>query len=90
MSLEDGAGNVETGDNTTQIALSEPTCGTTLATVQVVNGVAQFPGVRLYTTGTGLKLHALSDTLLSTDSAAFDVQFSAEYLFANGFESCMP
>ena len=91
VSVEDSAGDVETGDNATQISLSVNACGNAvLGTVQVVNGVALFPNVRLYATGTGLKLHALSDTTLSADSSLFDVLTNGDFLFADGFESCMP
>jgi hypothetical protein len=92
VSVEDALGNVVTTDNTTQIALSVNACGSTsLGTVTVTNGVAQFTNLQFLKVNTGLKLHATSNPVLTpADSNAFDVQSDGDKIFADGFDGCVP
>ncbi|MGA9334485.1 MAG: hypothetical protein WBV39_09420 [Rudaea sp.] len=91
VSVESAGGVVISSDNTTQISLSVDACGSiSLGTATVVNGAAQFAALPFYTPVTGLQIHASSDTGLSVDSMAFDVQANADLVFADGFESCRP
>ena len=92
VSVEDAVGNVVTTDNTTQITLSVNACGsTTLTTVAVTNGVAQFTNLSFLKVHTGLQLHATSSPVLTAaDSNAFDVQADGNKIFADGFDGCVP
>ena len=91
--VTDAFGNVETGDDTTQVSISVNACGTTpLGTATVTGGTVAFAGLRFYTVTdpAQLHLHATSDTMLSGDSDMFVIQANHDAVFWNGFEGCVP
>jgi Pro-kumamolisin, activation domain len=92
VSIEDGFGNVETNDNTTQVIISVNACGDVpLATITVNGGVAQFSNLVFYSVANSLQLHAISNPVLaSADSGTFNVSANGDYLLHNGFEGCVP
>ncbi|MHB1584041.1 MAG: beta strand repeat-containing protein, partial [Acidimicrobiales bacterium] len=79
VAVEDGYGNVETGDSTTTVALAigtNPSSGTLTggAAVTVVNGVATFSGLSIDNTGTGYTLTATSTpSYTSATSTSFTI-----------------
>jgi subtilisin family serine protease len=94
VSIEDSNNNVVTSDNTTQIKLVRTTCSGTVpvggALLKVTNGVASFPGLTLYTSGSNVQLQALGTDSFSATSTAFTVSANPDFIFRNGFESCSP
>jgi len=91
VSIEDGAGNVLTNDNTTQVSIGIDFCGgTTLGTATVKQGVASF-AVRVYTVAVGTTLQATSDPVAQTaNSNFFHAITNVDMLFPGGFEACVP
>jgi subtilase family serine protease len=79
VAVEDANGNVETGDNVTQISLAigtNPSGGTLTggSAVTVSSGVATFSGLFIDNAGTGYTLTALSaPSYTGVTSAAFDI-----------------
>jgi hypothetical protein len=91
VSIEDASSRVVPSDSTTQISIVDGLCGTTLASAIVNAGVAQFNNLAFRTASSNLHLHAISNPVLtSADSAAFNVQANPDWLFWNGFETCVP
>jgi len=91
VSVTDASNRVVQSDSTTQVSLVDSLCGTTLATVTVNAGVAEFSGLSFRTVASGRHLHAISNPVLSSaDSALFDVQSNPDWLFDSGFEACVP
>jgi hypothetical protein len=91
VSIEDASNRVVPSDTTTQISIVDSLCGTTLATATVNAGVAQFTNLRFHTVSTNRHLHAISSPVLtSADSTAFNVLANSDWLFWNGFETCVP
>jgi hypothetical protein len=95
VEVRDISNTLQSSDNSTQVTLSVPICGSTqLATfgpVTVAGGVATFTNVgpHFYTIASGLQLGAQSAPAYSPDtSSAFDVLANADILFAAGFENC--
>jgi outer membrane protein assembly factor BamB len=79
VAVEDASGNVETGDNATQVSLAigtNPSGGTLTggAAVTVTSGVATFPALSINNTGTGYTLTASSTpSYTGATSAAFNI-----------------
>ena len=91
VSIEDSVGNVETADNATQITLSTNVCSNALLrTVTVSGGVAQFPNLRFYTSGSSRQLIAQASIGLGVSSTTFTVQANPDLIFADAFASCTP
>jgi subtilisin family serine protease len=94
VSIQDSNNNVVTSDNTTQIKLVRTTCSQIVpvggALRKVTNGVATFPGLTLHTSGSNVQLQALGTDTFSATSSAFTVSANPDFIFRNGFESCIP
>jgi len=91
VSMQDAAGNVETGDATTQITLATNICSNlVLRVVTASAGVAQFPNLRFYTPGTGRQLTAQSSTGFGISSTSFSVLANTDLLFDDAFATCTP
>ncbi len=79
VAVEDSSGNIETGDNSTTVALAfgnNPGVGTLTggSAVTVISGVATFSGVSINKTGTGYTLTASSiPSFTVTTSTSFDI-----------------
>jgi hypothetical protein len=78
VAVEDGSGNVETGDNSTVVTLAigtNPGSGTLsgTTTVQVAAGVATFSGISINNFGTGYALVAAASSLTGATSTPFDI-----------------
>ena len=86
VAVEDAGGNVETGDNATQVDLAigtNPTTGTLTggSAVTVSAGVATFSGLSINNTGNGYTLVASSSpAYTSATSSAFDITGAATQL----------
>jgi hypothetical protein len=90
VAIEDASGNIESGDNATQIKLVSSACTSApIASATVAGGVAQFNDLRLYKVGSGRQLQA-SSTSLSANSASFNVSANSGLIFANAFGPCLP
>lgn len=92
--VEDSNGNLVTSDNATQVRLVRSDCiGTPVsggAPVTVVNGVATFSNVVLYTVDSSLRLRALAPSRSSDDSAIFATTANSDLIFRGTFEGCLP
>ena len=92
--VEDSNGNLVTSDNATQVRLVRSDCtGTPVsggAPVTVVNGVATFSNVVLYTVDSSLRLRAMAPSRSSDDSAIFATTASSDLIFRGTFEGCLP
>lgn len=92
--VEDSNGNLVTTDNATQVRLTRSNCSAGPveggAPVTVVNGVATFAAVTLYTPGSNLRLQAVAAGRSSANSDNFNVTSNAELILHNGFETCLP
>ena len=79
VAVEDSSGNIETGDNSTTVALAfgnNPGVGTLTggSAVTVISGVATFSGVSINKTGTGYTLTASSTPSFTVaTSTSFDI-----------------
>src|SRR5581483_8381474 len=78
VAVEDANGNVETGDNATQVSVAigtNPGGGTLggTTTVTVSSGVATFSGLSINKTGTGYTLAASSSLLTGATSTGFTI-----------------
>jgi hypothetical protein len=90
VAIEDASGNIESGDNATQIKLASSACTSVpIAAATAAGGVAQFNNLRLYEVGSGRQLQA-SSTSLSANSATFNVSANSDLIFANAFGPCLP
>lgn len=86
--LEDSGGNLITSDNTTQVSLTGSLCGGAVVSGGVataVGGIATFPRVRLYQTGTS-QLQATSGALNTDLTQPFGVSSNADLVFVGVFE----
>lgn len=92
--VEDSNGNLVTTDNATQVQLTRWNCtGNPVrggAPVTVVNGVATFSGVVLYTPGANLRLTASAPGRSSDNSSTFGITSNNDLIFRTQFEACLP
>jgi hypothetical protein len=101
VELRDGADNLVASDSITQVTvLVNDTCGgqTSLGTVTLTNGVADFTGLgpKFYTATSGgaLTMNAQQEPFnvltspSSATSGSFDVDTNPDIVFADGFEDC--
>jgi hypothetical protein len=90
--VEDSGGNLVTTDNATQVQLARSTCTASPVRgggpVTVVNGVATFPNIVLYTTGSGQRLVASATGRSSDTSNTFVVSVNNDLLFRSSFNPC--
>jgi hypothetical protein len=94
VSIEDANNNVVASDSATVVSLVDSVCGTTVATLQASSGVAHFTNLSFHSVGSHT-LHASGTsepvpTLAESDSSAFSVTADPDWIFANGFETCVP
>jgi subtilisin family serine protease len=92
--VEDISGNLVTSDNTTLVRLVRSNCTSTPVTggspVAVVNGIATFANVVLFTTGSSQRLQAMATGRSSDTSSTFSITSSNNVIFRDGYESCPP
>ncbi|HSX58796.1 MAG TPA: S8 family serine peptidase [Tahibacter sp.] len=92
--VEDNGGNLVTSDNATQVQLTRSTCTTSPVhgggPVTVVNGVATFTNVALYTPGSNLRLTASAAGRTSDNSDTFGITGNSDYIFRSAFSACLP
>ncbi len=92
--VEDNSGNLVTTDNATQVQLTRSTCTASPvrggSPVTVVNGLATFANVVLYTPGSSLRLTASAPGRSSDNSNTFNISVNSDFLFRSGFEACLP
>ncbi|MBL8300625.1 MAG: S8 family serine peptidase [Rhodanobacteraceae bacterium] len=92
--VQDSSGNLVTTDNATQVQLSRSNCTASPvqggAPVTVVNGVATFSHVVLYTPGTGLRLTASAPGRSSSNSNTFGINANSDFIFRSQFDACLP
>lgn len=92
--VEDNNGNLVTSDNATQVQLTRSTCTASPVRgggpVAVVNGIATFANVVLYTPGSALRLTASAPGRSSDNSNTFTISANSNLLFRSGFEACLP
>lgn len=92
--VEDSGGNLVTSDNSTQVRLVRADCtGSPVsggAPTTVVNGVATFSNVVLYTVDSSLRLRAMAPSRSSDDSAIFATTANNDLIFKGTFEGCLP
>lgn len=92
--VEDSSGNLVTSDNATQVRLTRSNCTTNPVSgggpVTVVNGIATFPGVVLYTPGSNLRLTASAPSRTSDNSNTFGITANNDLIFRSAFDACLP
>ncbi|TDR39622.1 subtilase family protein [Tahibacter aquaticus] len=92
--VEDSSGNLVTSDNATQVRLTRSDCtGAPVSgggPVTVVNGIATFSNVVLYTVDGSQRLRALAPSRSSDDSNLFGITANSNRIFRGTFETCLP
>ena len=58
--------------------------------VTVVNGVATFPNVVIYTPGSNLRLTASAPSRTSDNSNTFGITSNNDLIFRTRFDACLP